>query len=345
MRFTFNVTVGDDVPCGPDIATVQSVTNQTLFCARTATNCSASTQTGSALLNLSIVRPSLNFTVFNATMQPIVGGITYTYAASMQNTGPAIAPGVPVLVTFYCDSDNSLDYSVGDNAVGTYTTTAGIGSNATHNFSGSFFIATGGCNLTNMVIALAVPDGQAGLCICDTASSNTNVILPVEWLSVTGVAQPRHNEVHWEVDLQPDHAYFGVEKWTDGGWVGISPRITDIGSAYAWADHSPGIVERYRIQESSQDGRVHYSPEVELVRDGFSESLRVYPNPSQGTVYLQAPVGTAYHIYNAIGQVMVAGAVRDNAAVEVDVTAMAAGVYLVEFRQADRIATMRLVVE
>ncbi len=345
MRFTFNVTVGDNVPCGPDIATVQSVTNQTLFCARTATSCSAATQTGSYLLNLSIVRPNLNFTVFNSTMQPVVGGINYTYAGSLQNTGPAIAPGVPILVTFYCDSDNSSAYSVGDNAIGSYSTSAGIGSNATLSFTGSFFIPTGGCNLTNMVIALAVPNSSGGLCICDTAFSNTNVILPVEWLSVQGVALPRQNEVHWEVNLLPDHAYFGVEQWTDAGWVSISPRITDVSSAYVWPDYSPGIVERYRVVETSQDGHFQYSPEVEIVRDGFAETLRVYPNPSRGTVFLQAPSGTAYRIYNAIGQAIVEGILRDNAATEVDLAAMAAGVYLVEFRQVGRMATVRLVVE
>ncbi len=345
MRFTFQVTVGNAVACGPDIATVQTVTNQTLFCARTSTNCLASTQTGSYSLNFNIVRPNLNFSVFNATIQPIVAGYDYIYTASVQNTGPAIAPGIPVLVTFYCDNDNSGAWSVGDNPIGNYTTTAGIGSNATHSFAGNFFIPNGSCATTNLIYALVVPNTTVGLCICDTAFSNTNVILPVEWLSVTGEAVPRQNEVHWEVNLLPDHAYFVVEKLTGAGWMAISSRIADIRSAYMWPDMQPAVVERYRVKEADQDGLLHYSAEVEIIRDGFMESLRVYPNPSNGTVFLQAQGGADYRLFNAFGQLITEGVLKDNAPAEVDVTGMAAGVYLVEFRQAGRLATIRLVVE
>ncbi len=345
MRFTFNVIAGDIVPCGTDIATVQTVTTQTLFCARTLTNCTASTQTGSTVLNLSIVRPNLNFSAFNSTIQPIVGGSTYTYTGTLQNTGPAIAPGVTVTVSFYCDNDNSNGYSPGDIAVGTYSTTAGITNGGTHNLSGNFFIPTGSCGLGNSIYALVVPNSGIGLCICDTASSNTNVILPVEWLSVTGEALPMENEVRWEVNLMPDHDYFVLQKLTTNGWNAISPRLSDRQSSFAWQDAAPLPVEYYRVQEADVNGQFHYSQQVEIVRDGFAEFLKVYPNPSRGTAFLQATAGANFRIYNAFGQVITEGTLPDGRPVEISTASMAAGMYLVEFRQGGRQATLRLIVE
>ncbi len=345
MRFTFNVNVGDAVPCGADIVTVQTVTTQTLFCARTLSNCTASTQTGSAVLNLNIVRSNLSFVAFNSTIQPIVGGSTYNYTGTLQNSGPAIPPGVSVNVNFYCDNDNSSGYSPGDIPLGTYTTTAGLVNGGTHNLSGNFFIPTGSCGLGNAIYALVAPNSMAGLCICDTANSNTNVILPVEWLSVSGAALPLENEVRWEVNVLPDHRYFVLEKLTVNGWMAISPRIFDLQSAYAWRDAQPAVLEYYRVQAADANGGLHYSQQVEIVRDGFVENLRVYPNPTRNTVFLQAVGGAAYRIYNAFGQLILDGSLSDNRPSEISLAGIAAGMYLVEFRHGGRQATLRLVVE
>jgi hypothetical protein len=345
MRFAFNVTVGAQVACGTDIATVQTVSNQTLFCARTSTTCATSTQTGSSLLSMSVVRANPNFIAFNATLQPIVGGGTYTYNATVQNTGPAIAPGVPVLVTFYCDTDNSTGYTVGDNPLGTYTTTAGIASNGTLSFSGNFFIPNGSCAIGQLIYALIVPNSSAGLCICDTAFSNTNVILPVTWLSVTGEALAVENEVRWEATLTAGHDYFVLEKQVNANWEAISARIYGAQNAYSGRDVQPSARERYRVRAVDQDGRVAYSAEVEILRDAFAQNLKVYPNPGSHTVYLQALGGADYRLYNALGQMVLAGKLLSDAPEAIDVSDLAAGVFLVEFRQGSRQATVRLVVE
>ncbi|MEM7039863.1 MAG: hypothetical protein AAF570_23015, partial [Bacteroidota bacterium] len=74
IAFTFDVDVSDAVACGPDVATVQTVVNSSVFCAATSSFCSAASQTGSYIMNLNIDRANLSFSAFNSTLQPIGGG-------------------------------------------------------------------------------------------------------------------------------------------------------------------------------------------------------------------------------------------------------------------------------
>ena len=127
--------------------------------------------------------------------------------------------------------------------------------------------------------------------------------------------------------------------------MAISPRIFDIQSAYAWRDAQPAVLEYYRVQAADANGGLHYSQQVEIVRDGFVENLRVYPNPTRNTVFLQAVGGAAYRIYNAFGQLILDGSLSDNRPSEISLAGIAAGMYLVEFRHGGRQATLRLVVE
>lgn len=345
MRFRFNVLVGDAVPCGPDLATVQTVTNQGLFCARTGSNCITSLQTGSTVLNLSVSRADLNFFGFSSTIQPIAGGNDYDYSGSIQNTGLPIAAGTTTEVRFYCDGDNSGGYSAGDALLGNYTTTAAIPNGGSHAFSGSILIPSASCPLSSMIYALITPNSAAGFCICDTAFANTNVVLPVEWLNVQADALPKANEVTWEATLTADHAHFIVEKLLGVDWRAVSDPIYDRGTAYRWLDDAPAATERYRIRATDLNGGIGYSRQVEVVRGLGQLGIRVYPNPASKVVLLEAPAGTRFTLVSALGVRLRAGVITSERAQALDLVGLAAGVYLLEFQWEDKQVTQRLVVE
>ena len=345
VRFNFNVNVGDEVPCGPDIVSVQTVTTQTLFCARTSTNCSASTQTGSTQVNLNIVRPDLSFTAFNSTIQPIFGGFDYNYSGIVQNTGTAVAPGTPIVIQFYCDSDNSGGYSALDNPLGTYNTTVGIANGASHNFAGNFFISNASCTSANIIYGLIVPNSSGGFCLCDSTFGNSNTVLPVAWLNVQGETLEASNRITWEANILPGHDYFVLQKEEENSWKTISNRIYDLKNKYAELDHSPKSREVYRVVSTDKNGQEFASQTVELIRNGLAESVSVYPNPTTSSVYLKAGNGADYRIFNALGQVMLSGKLDPNQAKEVSLEILSAGVYMVEFQLAEERALVRLVVE
>lgn len=345
ISFDFEVDVSDAVPCGPDIITVQTVTNQTLFCARTSSNCTAATQTGSTIINLNIQRADLSFTGFNSTIQPIGGGYDYIYNGTIQNAGTDILPGTTTNVDFYCDSDQSGGYTPGDVLLSTYTTTNGITTASPHSFSGNFFIPTASCSDTNMIYALIVPNSAAGYCICDTAFGNSNVVLPVEWLSLNGEALPAGNEITWEARLLPQHDYFLVERRDGTNWEIISPNITTRQSSFTWLDDTPGEVETYRIRSTDRNGQRSYSATVEIVRENALSRIQVYPNPAMNSVFLEARPGTTYRIFNALGQSLLEGVIDQAEAQEVSLEGLSAGVYLIGFRMGAERETVRLVVE
>jgi hypothetical protein len=345
MRFSFNVLLGDAVPCGADLVNVQAVTNQSLFCARTGVNCLSSLQTGSTVLNLSIARPDLNFFAFSSTIQPIAGGNDFDFTGTIQNSGLSVSAGTTTEVRFYCDNDNSLGYSTGDVLLGNYTTTAAIPTGGAHNFSGSLLLPSAACPIGNMIFALITPNSAAGLCLCDTAFANTNVVLPVEWLSVQAEALPQANEVSWEATLTTDHAHFVVEKLVGLDWRAVSDPIRDRLEAYQWLDFAPAPTERYRIRATDQNGTVAHSRQVEVVRGLAQMGIKVYPNPATRVVTLEAPEGTRYALVSALGVRLRTGQIDSGHVKVLDISGLAAGVYVLEFQHVGKQVTQRLVIE
>ncbi|HHG85981.1 MAG TPA: T9SS type A sorting domain-containing protein, partial [Bacteroidetes bacterium] len=344
MSFTFEVDITDAVACGPDIINVQTVTNQTLFCASSMSNCTAATQTGSFNLNMNIQRPNLSFSGFSSTIQPIGGGYDYNYSGTIQNSGPPILGGTTTTIDFYCDSDQSGGYSPGDALLTSYTTTSGISSVSPHAFSGNFFIPLASCSDTNMIYGLIVPNSGAGYCICDTAFGNSNVVLPVEWLAIRGKALDKANELTWDVRVLPDHDFFLVEKQKGTNWEVISAPIATRQAHYTWLHSSPREREVYRIKATDQNGARSYSPTVEILRDEAINHIKVYPNPATSTVMLEAAEGTTFRIFNSLGQSVFEGNIGQEKVKEVHIGHLAAGVYMIEFRKGSDHKTIQLVV-
>lgn len=346
VRFRFEVLVGDAVPCGPDVSTVQAVTNQTLFCARTSSICSASTQTGSATISGNITRPDLDFTAFNSTIQPVAGGYNYLYNGTLSNTGTPLPGGSNTIVQFYCDNDNSGDYTPGDVALGTYSTSVGISSGTPHNFSGGFFIPNGSCSPSNIILGMVVPNSAGGYCICDSVEGNSNVVLPTQWLSVQARALAEANLVQWHIADQQSARAFVVEHRIESGWQPVSPSLpSQHSNDYQWQHLDPRDQEFYRIRTILIDGTTLSSEVVEVQRGISGNSFHAWPNPARNWLNLSAPLGTAYHLSNAIGQIVHLGAVSEAGVTGFSVSNLPSGVYFLKFQWQDTQIVQRIVIQ
>lgn len=341
--FSFDVDISSLVSCGNDVATVSSVVNASLFCARTGTNCNAGAQTGSFILNIPIARPDLSFSSFTSTRAQVTGGWEYVYNGTIQNNGVAITGGTPTTVNIFCDTDNSGGYSTGDSLLGSYTTTTALPNGGTHSFGGILNYNNSACADTNAIFAVIFPDTASGYCLCDTAEANTNTVLPVQWLKVAGEAIVKGNLLTWEARTLPGHDYFVVEEQEGGQWRKISEQLRGRGPRFSFLHVIPEALEQYRIKAVDQNGTATYSEIVSLSRPDrlFCE---LYPNPASNEVFLSGPEGARYRLVDLVGHVVAEGTL-DNSVSRVSLEALAAGVYAVEFRFGKQKQVEKLVVE
>ncbi len=118
------------------------------------------------------------------------------------------------------------------------------------------------------------------------------VILPVEWLGVSANALKDAIEIIWSTSLEVDNAGFAVERSVDGvEFVSIFSVAPNESGQYRYLDQSARANQEYvyRIRQTDVTGAISYSSIVSgmIRQDKMMELIRLYPNPSNGTIYLE----------------------------------------------------------
>lgn len=343
VAFTFDLDIASTVGCGNDLATISSVFNTNLFCARTGMNCSAGAQTGSSVLSIPISRPDLSFSSFSATRNQITGGWEYFYSGALLNSGAAIPGGSNTEINFFCDTDMSGGYSVGDSLLGTYTTTLTIPNGGTVPFNGLINYNNSACADSTGIFAVVFPDPVGGYCLCDTAEANTNVILPVNAVRLNGEAVEQGNLLTWEIQTPQDFSHFLVEREAGNTWQVISNSIGGQGPSFSFLDLAPGLEETYRVRAEDQNGQIIYSNAVILKGQGLFE-CQLYPNPAGNSVTVGGPEGTQFRVMDLLGNTLQRGELVHEP-VLVNLKELSNGIYLVEFEFGGQKQVKKLVVE
>jgi len=96
---------------------------------------------------------------------------------------------------------------------------------------------------------------------------NTNFILPLKWISFTGMIRNHVAELKWQTAEEINTAYFNVEKSIDGfSWEKISTLNSNNNSvnSYSFTDNNPASQNYYRIRSVDRDGRTSYSKVISL---------------------------------------------------------------------------------
>lgn len=329
MTFSFDVLVTDSAPCNTASIRVSSLISNNLYCSSEQKNCLITQITGSFSLVAPIDLPILAISGFSSGLSPDSTGGIFSYSGSVSNSGSDIPGGTPTTIGFYCDSDYSGSYSSGDVLLGNHLTTDSITNAMPTFFSGSFFVPDSACTLGNPVYALISSDTSSGVCICDTAQSNSSIPLSVSWDAIRGWARREGNLLEWDVVLQPGHEEFHVQRFGEGRWNTISEAIKDQGrSRFSWTDHAPGIREIYRIRQADTDGAVSHSNAVEILRQ--AAPLDLFPNPASQTFFIRGKAGSAYYLIDVWGNLQLQGVLQEGDT-SVDASLLPAGLYLVKF--------------
>jgi hypothetical protein len=185
---------------------------------------------------------------------PLSLAALFALPAAAQSTTPQVITSAG---SFLTGSNGSLSFTIGETAVGAFTTANGI---LTQGFQHTL------------------------------SSSNP---LPLDFLSFTAKLEGKKTLLLWTTTDEINTNYFVVERSTDGQTFtpittvpALDPANTRSDNAYQATDSLPlPGTDYYRIQEIDRNSQAIYSPIVS-VKIGEGLSCMVYPNPAVDELHI-----------------------------------------------------------
>ena len=148
-------------------------------------------------------------------------------------------------------------------------------------------------------------------------SLTNSTVFPVTWLHFTGHAEARGARLDWATAAEYGTDYYGVERLNEReAWQEIArlPAAgeSDVRTDYTYLDPTPEGTRLYRLRQTDRDGTFTYSGVV-AVSFGAGSALSLYPNPTNGILYLSGSApGQAYRITDVHGRTVTAGRIADD---------------------------------
>lgn len=168
------------------------------------------------------------------------------------------------------------------------------------------------------------------------ASTDNQIVLPVELLSFTAKAEGSSNKLTWTTASEVNNKGFQIEKlkatgdsWDILGFVASkSPKGTS--ESYDFLDIAPLSTSYYRLRQMDNDGQETLSKVVSVSNKGNSK-LKVYPNPVSNSLTIETDPfnkGEAldYQIINLLGQQVQSGKATNS----IDVSKLLIGTYFLK---------------
>lgn len=132
-----------------------------------------------------------------------------------------------------------------------------------------------------------------------TFSISINNSLPVELTNYSAAMSGKFNSIKWSTASEQNNSGFDIQRSTDGvnfEKIGFVKSLSTSGNSssrldYSFTDHNPaGLKQYYRLKQIDFDGAYKYSAIVLVTREAPTslELTRVYPNPTQESVYINA---------------------------------------------------------
>ena len=184
-------------------------------------------------------------------------------------------------------------------------------------------------------------------------SALQSVALPLDLISLEVRAKQAGNMVSWTTANEINISHIEVQKSdrANGQWstIGKLKPTGDRENSYEYMDESPYAVTYYRLNTVDLDGSNEISKVVSAVRKGDNR-LTVFPNPATSKLSIQtasSETGSAiYNLYDLTGKVVLTQKVNlDNGQnqIDIDISTLQSGVYMLQFATASEIYTERIV--
>ncbi len=197
---------------------------------------------------------------------------------------------------------------------------------------------TTGSSTSGTLITSSVINAFSPFTIASTTLANP---LPIELISFTGECNNWKIELKWSTASEINSDYFTLESSKDAINWGVIGSVQGAGSSSNIQDYSLVVAQPYtglayfRLKQTDFNGDFEYFKIIALkeCQSDLSESdLIIYPNPSNGLIYLvhEGDNGqfVSIHIYNSMGERIYESAVYQP---HIDLTTMPDGIYFLHF--------------
>lgn len=178
-------------------------------------------------------------------------------------------------------------------------------------------------------------------------SITETAILPVEFISFTGLAVGQEILLDWETVSEHNNKGFEIQKSTNlTQWTVIdfieSKGNTNANTAYDAVDKNPvNGLNYYRLKQIDLDGDFQYSDTISVDFISINDDLRIFPNPTSQVVEMLGLTEDAYfEIMDKSGKVVLKGN-TDN--FQIDLLNLPTAVYLLRLQIGEETVVERLV--
>ncbi len=209
---------------------------------------------------------------------------------------------------------------------------------------------TAGCN--NNAIPCTNPAGSATGSNGNGIYTNYNVTLPIELLSFQAIPRQQQVDLSWSTASESDNAWFFVERSLDLQEWQVVVQLPGAGNSsytidYASVDPAPlSGTSYYRLRQVDINGTSSNSDVVPVQFTGAAVQLSLFPNPATNQVTAWA-VGAAtgrVELFNSLGQPVATPRALQGSRVEIDLSTLPSGSYVVVLTTADAVFQQRLLV-
>jgi hypothetical protein len=186
-----------------------------------------------------------------------------------------------------------------------------------------------------------VPSGPGNTSSGFTTINNTP--LNIQFKEFTAEAQANCMvNITWKTSVEMNTEKFQVERSLDGvAFKSIgelkATAATEQNNEYSFVDRQPGNNHNfYRIRQITMDGKSSSVSNVESVKmDCVTDAISVYPNPTEGIVYIKGLTdkGTV-RVFNAVGQLVLEKELQ-NSIEGVNMSSLADGFYQINIMKGD----------
>ena len=181
------------------------------------------------------------------------------------------------------------------------------------------------------------------------ASSGLNTPLAVTLADVAATNEGRKNSIDWTTQTEQPGDYFEVQRSLNGNSfqpIGTTPATHPQGGSYTLIDEAPATgINYYRIRTVSTNGNIQYSKTVSATVAQGSFVLQAYPNPTGGVLNIRiggaAGSNATISILDATGMEVSRQAVTGTEAT-LSLSELAAGIYLLEYRDDNRVQHLKV---
>lgn len=180
------------------------------------------------------------------------------------------------------------------------------------------------------------------------AIGNNLTPLPVKLLDFNAVAQADQKSVlvTWETAEEKDNARFDVQRSTDGNIWSVIGSVEASGNSasvnnYQFLDANPALVNFYRLKSVDANESFELSGVRKVDFNNLnSDIVKIYPNPSNGTLNISVNETATYSILDVNGKIVAEGDVNG----QIKLTDLPTGLYMVKVLAGENMHNFKLIV-